>query len=73
MNGKIARIEDLLAAGWDVEDIRSDDARIEVLLARGTARTAVLLDRHDAYDLLHGDALLPAPPRPARDALVVNH
>ncbi|HEV8361370.1 MAG TPA: hypothetical protein VGR28_13045 [Candidatus Thermoplasmatota archaeon] len=61
MNGKIARLQDLLAAGWDVEDIVSDVDQIDVLLARGAARMVVGLDRQDAWDVMYGDAFeLPA-------------
>jgi hypothetical protein len=57
MNGKIARIEDFLADGWDVEDIVSEQGAIEVLLARGPSKTAVVLDKEDAWHILYGDAL----------------
>lgn len=57
MNGKISRIEDLLADGWDVEDIASDEARIAVLLRRGARFTTVTLDAEDARDILFGDGL----------------
>lgn len=71
MNGKVARIEDMLASGWDVEDITSDHGTIEVLLRRRSSRTTVVLDRHDAEEIVLGSA----PARPSfgeRATLVVE-
>lgn len=65
MNGKVARIEDMLARGWDIEDIDSDRGAIEVLLKRGASRTTVVLDREDAREIVLG-----APPRPSFDQRV---
>lgn len=56
LNGKIARIEAMLSEGWVVEDIVSDHGAIEVLLAKEASRATVVLDRIDAYEVLHGDA-----------------
>jgi hypothetical protein len=73
MNGKIARIGDLIEAGWDVEDIVSDSAHIEVMLARGPARMSVVLGREDAWDVLHGDAFgVERLDTPRREALVTR-
>jgi hypothetical protein len=59
MSGKLARIESLMAAGFDVEDIDSDHGHIEVTLARGRERHIVLLDEQDAWDVLYGGASRP--------------
>lgn len=60
MNGKLSRLQDLLADGWRVEDLTSDYGAIEVLLRRGAARTTLVLDRDDAAEILYGEAWLPA-------------
>jgi hypothetical protein len=61
MNGKVARVEELLARGWDVEDIVSDSGSIEVRLQRGPSRMSLVLDEQDAWDILYGQGLAPEP------------
>jgi hypothetical protein len=64
MNGKVARIEGLMANGWDVEDIVSDHGAVEVLLRRGASRQIIVLDADDAWDVIYG---APQAPQGTRD------
>lgn len=70
MNGKLARLDDMLGNGWHLDDIVSDHGAIEVLLRRGASRTTLVLDRMDAEEILYG-AEGDAPERP-RATLVVE-
>lgn len=72
MNTKVARIQDLVGSGWEIEDIVSDDANIAVLLQRGQARSTVVLGRQDAWDVLFGDAFAPDRPAHERHEVVIS-
>lgn len=71
MNGKIARIEGMMAAGWQLEDIVSDHGAVEVLFRRGKAVSTVVLDQQDAWDVLYGSAFEREGP-PARAAVEIT-
>lgn len=71
MNGKIARIQDMTAQGWVIEDLQSEHGEVEVLLARGKARATVTLDRFDAWQVVFGDGLVETKV-PERRAIVLE-
>jgi len=56
VNPKIREIENLLARGFDVEEITSDDGTVEVVLTKASSTRVVTLDRDDAWDILWGNA-----------------
>lgn len=72
MNGKVARIEGLMANGWDVEDIVSDHGAVEVLLRRGPSRQTVVLDQDDAWDVVFGQGAQGSPRDHPRDRTAVT-